>query len=541
MKILIAVAAALLAIAPVAAREAKGSLPFSEGRTLEARKQWDAALEKYQKALDEDPANIVYQIAVYRARFAGDQARRDAEVRDALAQVKQRRQEARDKLARIATLPELRPLSPEPIELKLVNQSPKIMFETVCRYSGINLIFDPEYQPGKSLTLDLNSATIGQALDYIASATRSFWKPLSENTILVTNDNPNKRRDYEDLVTRVFYLTNVNTPAELQEVINTVRTIADLQRVTPYNNQFAIVARGEADRMALAEKIINDLDKPRSEVLVDILVLEATSTFSKQISSALASTGLNMPVNFTPRSKLQVPTTTSSSSSSTASNAVSLASLGHLSSSDFSVTLPGALLQAALSDAKTRILQAPQLRTVDNTKAILKIGEREPTASGSYSAGTAATAVNALVNTQFTYIDVGVNVEMTPRVHEDGEVSIHIELEISSVTGQVNLGGVNEPIIGQRKVVHDIRVREGEVSLLGGLMNQEDSQSLTGIPGLAAIPFLKRFFTGTATDRSSSELMIVMVPHILRRPDITPDNLRTIGVGTAGAVKLTYK
>jgi general secretion pathway protein D len=170
---------------------------------------------------------------------------------------------------------------------------------------------------------------------------------------------------------------------------------------------------------------------------------------------------------------------------------------------------------------------------------VLKIGERQPVASGSYAAGTGATSVNALVNTQFTYIDVGVNVEMTPRVHENGEVSLHIELEISSVTGQVNLGGVNEPIIGQRKVVHDIRVREGEVSLLGGLMNQQDSQTLTGIPGLANIPFLWRFFTANSNDRSSGELMTAMVPHILRRPEITPDNVRGIGVGTAGTVKLS--
>ena len=434
----------------------------------------------------------------------------------------------------------MQPLNSQPIDLKLVNQSPKTMFETLCKYAGINLVIDPDYQPGKNLSLDVKSSTINQALDFLASTTRSFWKPLSRNTILLTNDNANKRRDYEDLVTRTFYLSNVNTPAELQEIVTTIRTIADLQRVTVCNNQFAIIARGEAGKIALAEKIVNDLDKPRSEVLVDILVLEATSTFSKQLSTALASTGLNVPVTFSPRSSIQVTTSSSSSSSSTASSAISLASLGHLSSADYAVTLPGALLQAALSDARTKIMQAPQIRAVDNAKAVLKIGEREPIASGSYSAGANATATNALVNTQFTYIDVGVNVELTPRVHDNGEVSIHIELEISSVTGQVSLGGINQPIIGQRKVTHDIRVREGEVSLLGGLINDSDSQTITGIPGLANIPFLRRFFTGTANDRSHSELMIAMVPHIIRRPDVSPDNARTIGTGPVGAIKLTY-
>ncbi len=529
-------AAALLLAAPlVASSPARGSQAYAEGRALEQRKDWSAALEQYQKAAAADPANLLFQIAVYRAGFETRLAQAEAARPKATGT-----DDARARIARIQAAPELRPLNTEPIDLKLVNQSPKTMFESVCKYAGISLVIDPEYQPGKNLSLDVKSATVNQALDFLASTTKSFWKPLSGNTILLTNDNPNKRRDYEELVTRTFYLSNVNTPAELQEIVTTIRTIADLQRVTVCNNQFAIIARGEADKMALAEKIVNDLDKPRSEVLVDILVLEATSSFSRQLSTALASTGLNVPVTFSPRSSIQVTTSSSSSASSSAASAISLASLGHLSSADYAVTLPTALLQAALSDARTKIMQAPQVRAVDNAKAVLKIGEREPIASGSYSAGANATATNALVNTQFTYIDVGVNVEMTPRVHEGGEVSIHIELEISSVTGQVSLGGINQPVIGQRKVTHDIRVREGEVSLLGGLINDSDSQTITGIPGLANIPFLRRFFTGTANDRSHSELMIAMVPHIIRRPEISLENVRTIGTGPAGAVKLTY-
>ena len=531
-----ALAAALFFACPMAASSpAKGSQAYAEGKAFEEKREWDAALERYQKALAEDPANLVFQIAVYRSRFLAGQAHREEAGRAAVAAAEKSRQEARARFARLQSVPQLAPLNPDPIDLKLVNQSPRSMFESVCKYSGINLVLDPEYLPGKNLSLDVKSATIAQALDFLATATKSFWKPLSANTILLTNDLPAKRHDYEDLVTRTFYLTNLNTPAELQEVVTTIRTIAEIPRIVANNNQFAIVARGEPDRILLAEKIVSDLDKPRSEVLVDIFVLEAGSTFSRQLSTALASTGLNVPVNFTPRSKIQV--STGSSSSSTSSQSVSLASLSHLASADYSMTLPGALLQAALSDAATKVMQAPQVRAVDNAKAVLKIGEREPIASGSFSAATAATT--GLVNTQFTYIDVGVNVEMTPRVHDTGEVSLHIELEISSVTGQVNFSGINQPIIGQRKVIHDVRVKEGEVSLLGGLINDNDSQTVTGIPGLANVPFLRRFFTGNSRDRSHSELMIAMVPHIVRRPDISVENVRPIGTGTAGTVKLT--
>jgi general secretion pathway protein D len=191
-----------------------------------------------------------------------------------------------------------------------------------------------------------------------------------------------------------------------------------------------------------------------------------------------------------------------------------------------------------MSDAGTRVLQAPQLRAVDSLKATLKIGDRQPTATGSYSSGTSTATVSALVNTQFTYIDVGVNVDITPRVHDNGDVSMHVELEISSVNGHVTLGGIDEPIIGQRKVVHDIRMRAGEVSLLAGLVNLQETKSTTGIPGLSGIPLLRRLFTGESVDRNRSELMIAIVPHIVRGPVATPASLRGIDTGTAGTVKL---
>jgi general secretion pathway protein D len=332
----------------------------------------------------------------------------------------------------------------------------------------------------------------------------------------------------------------------------------------PYNAQNAIIAKCEGDRMAFVEKVINDLDKPRAEVVVDVLVLEASTTFSRQITAALASTGINSPISFTPRASIQVPvsstsssstatTSTSTTSSTTATttptttssststgSSIPLSNLGHLASADFSTTLPGALLQAAMSDARTKVLQAPQVRSVDGVKATLNIGDRVPTASGSFQPGVGGVGINPLVNTQFQYIDTGVNVEMLPRVHDNGDVSIHVDLNINSVSSYVNLGGINQPVISQKKISHDIRMREGEVGLLGGLINVQEDKTVTGIPGLSSIPLLKRLFTGDSTDHSRSELMIVLIPHIIRRPDITAENLREIAVGNFATVKVNY-
>ena len=616
------VAAALaLPVVPLEAKTKKGDRFFASGVEAEARKDWDHALEDYEKALGEDPAEVVYQIATQKARFQASQTHHDhglklrsegqlgeallefqrayglnpasiaaaqeialtQEMIDrerkrvqetgkeeppeerALTPGEEAKKQMRDRIERMLPVPELKPLNSDRINLKMNNQPPRVLFETVAKVAGINVIWDPEYQAGRNLSIDLNNSTLDEALDDVAILTKSFWQPLSSNTIFITNDNRNKRNDYEHQVLKVFYLSNTNTPQELQEIVNAVRAVTELTRLMPYNSQNAIIARGEADRIALAEKIINDLDKPKAEVVIDVMVMQASQVFSRQITAAVASTGLNVPVTFTPRLSLQTPTTaingTTNSTTGTTSNgstntgtgntatvtnststpnSIPLASLGHLSSADWSIVLPNALLQAALSDANTKILQSPEVRSVDNQKASLKIGERQPTASGSFQPGIGGVGINPLVNTQFTYIDVGVNLDVTPRVHDNGEVSMHVELDISSVNGYVNLGGLNQPIIQQNKVIHDLRVREGEVSLLAGLTQDQQNKTVTGIPGLSSIPILRRLFTGESIDHNKSELMIALIPHVVRRPEVSEANLRGISVGNATSVKLNY-
>lgn len=623
-------AAIVLPVAPLQAKTRKGDKYLVEGRIHEIKKEWDAALESYEKALDEDPADVSYQIAADKARFEASQvhvenglkiraqgklgdallefqkaydinpgsviagqelqvtqqmiARERKRVEDtgkqapaevqALTPVQQAQKEEMDRINRILPVPELKPISPAPLTLRMAGQSVKTVFETIAKMAGINVVWDPDYQPPSpphdKINVDLNNSSLEQALDDVAVQTKAFWKALNPNTIFITNDNQNKRRDYEENVTKVFYLQNIQQPAEMQEIVNVVRTACDINRVFPYNAQFAIIVRGEADKVELAEKLIHDLDKPRSEVLVDILIMEASSTFSRQVTAAIASTGLNVPITFNPRSSIQVQNSSTSStsttgtttsttsatsttgtstltqspvagtSSSTTGAFVPLNQLGHLSSADFATTLPGALLQAAMSDARTKVLQAPQLRAVDNLKATMNIGERQPTASGSFQPGVGGVGINPLVNTQFTYLDVGVNVTLLAHVTDSNEILMHIALDISSVTGQVNLGGIPEPIIGQKKIEQDLRMKEGEIGLLGGLIQQQDDKTITGIPGLSSIPLLGNLFKGSNVDHNRDDLMIVLVPHILRRPEITPENIRAIAVGNTTTIQLHH-
>lgn len=626
------------ATAPLAARTKQGDKLLKQGHEAEKRKQWDQALDFYEQALSQDPSDAAYRLFADRVRFQaaaqhvhlGQKIRSEGKLEEALAEFEKAyaidpsspvaaqelrrthemidrekarkepsapqeraltpQQEAKkqiqDKINSMLPVPELKALNPQPINLKMNNQPPKVLFETVGKLAGINVLFDPDYTQGgaKNQNVDLSNLSVEEALDYVGLVTKSFWKPLSQNTIFVTQDNTTKRRDYEEQVMKVFYLQNITQPQELQEILTTVRSVADIQRLFPYNAQNAIVARGEADRIALAEKIIADLDKPKPEVVVDVVVMEANKVKSRDLAAAIAPDGLNQQITFNPRSGIRsvipgqtgTPTTPNPGVNTTSptitdvngnvvanpnynpygnpygnvggglgtttatQGSIPLANIARLSSGDFSVAIPGGLIQAVMNDRSTRVLQTPQLRALDNVKASLRIGDKVPTATGSFQPGIGGVGINPLVNTQFTFIEVGVNLDITPKIHGPDDVSLHVVIEISNVRDRINLGGISQPVIGQRKIEHDVRLREGEVNLIGGLLNEQESKTVTGIPGLASIPVLGRLFSKESVEKNDSELLIVLVPHIVRSPEITQSNLRGIAVGNTTFVKLNY-
>jgi general secretion pathway protein D len=202
--------------------------------------------------------------------------------------------------------------------------------------------------------------------------------------------------------------------------------------------------------------------------------------------------------------------------------------------------LPNATVQATLSKTNTRVLQSPQIRAANGAKTSLKIGERVPTASGSFQPGIGGVGINPLVNTQFQFLDVGVNVEITPNIHGSDEVSMHIDMDISTVDSHVNLGGIDQPVIGQKKAVFEVRLKEGQASVLGGLLSQQESKTNAGTPGLASIPILGRLFSRDSTDKSTNELLFVLIPHIVRGQEITETNTKGVAAGTDLVVKLNY-
>src|SRR6266478_3537343 len=519
----------LAILLPAAADSARSN--YWKGRDAEARQDFEKAYDFYQRAFSLKPKDLRYRTAFEHIKFLasashvhrGQLLRDSGKLDEALAEFQKAvlidpssfiaQQEARktqDMINQAANPPqqmaatpnllkkilqeaqgpvELETISNVPITLKLTEDT-KVIYETVGKLAGINVLFDPDYTSRK-IRIELNGVTLEEALGIIALESKTFWRPVTRNTIFIAQDNPAKRKELDQSVIKTFYLSNLSQATELQDIVNAMRTLLEVSRIQQLQSQNAIIVRGTPDQIALAQKLVDDLDKAKPEVIIDVVIMQVSRDKSRTL-------GITPPTS----------------------------------------TVPGVTASAIMGDSNTKIIQNPQIRALDGQKATLKIGDRVPVATGSFQPGIGGVGINPLVNTQFQYLDVGVNIDITPRVHAGREVTLKISLDISSVTGQSNIGGISQPIIGQRKIEHEIRLKEGEVNLLGGILENQDIKSLSGIPGLAQVPILKYLFSQTNTEHKENEIVFALIPHIIRGQELSDLNQKALQVGTASAIEL---
>ena len=511
-----------------------GASHVHRGQLLQDTGKLDEALAEFQKAAEIDPSS---PIAVQEIKHT---QRMIEEAKSPKPQSSIRTNTLDRRLAQAQGPVELTNISNVPITLKLAPEDTKMIYETIGKLAGINVLFDPEYT-SRSIKIELNGVTLQEALRIVALESKTFWRPVTPNTIFVAADNPAKRKELEQSVIKTFYMSNMSQPTELQDVVNAMRQILEITRIQPLPSQDAIVIRGTPDQIILAQKLVDDLDKAKPEVIVDIAIMQVSRDKVKNL-------GINPPTSATValQNNINTSTTTATTPSTTGTvsttngtpNQVSLNRIGNLNATDFTVTIPSATATAMFSDSTVRLLQNPQIRSVNGQKASLKIGERLPVATGSFQPGIGGVGINPLVNTQFQYLDVGVNIDITPTIHANREVTMKVSLDVSSQTSTVNIGGISQPVIGQRKIEHEIRLKEGEASLLGGMLEDQNTRSLSGIPGLANIPILKYLFSQTNTEHSENEVVFVLIPHIVRAVDLDDINSKAIDVGTATSIQL---
>jgi general secretion pathway protein D len=435
--------------------------------------------------------------------------------------------------------PQLQPVSNDPITLHMVEDT-KNIYTAIGKAAGLNVIFDPKYNSTR-VPVDLTNVSLFDALRIVGTLSKTFWRPVTPNTIYVTEDNPTNRNEQGVQAVQTFYLTNVSQQNDANEILIALRNLLDTRsKLYLIASQNAIVLRASPDELILAEKVINDLDRTKPEVVVDVAVLEVSRQKERNLGITLPTS-----IGITPQASPGSTTSTSSTSTTTGtvttptgSSSFTLNTLGNINATNFAVTITGGQVNALLSDADTRILQNPRIRATDGQRATLKIGSKIPIATGSYNAGVSAGIASLGVQTQFQYIDVGVNIDMTPTVHYDREISLKMKVEVSSTNGSSTISGVTEPIIAQKSAEQTIQLKDGEPSLLAGILTSQDTLNVNGTPGLGELPILKYFFASHDKIQQSDEIVFLIIPHIVRDSILTDENTRAIYAGTGQTVEL---
>ena len=559
---------------------------YNKGKDAEAAQRYETAYEFYKQAYDKNPKDLRYRTAFERSRFyaaaakvhRGQLLREGGRLEEALAQfeaaatidpsmdiaqqeirlTRRMMEEAKPKpsssqdqeqqsqaplsarLQRAQGPVELQTISDQPVTFKLTEDS-RLVYETIGKLAGINVLFDPDYQ-SRRIHIELNGVSLQDALEIVAFESKTFWRPVTSNTIFVAQDNPQKRKELEQSVIKTFYLSNVSQPAEVQDIVNALRSLLQIERVQSLATKHAIAVRGTPDQVALAEKLIDDFDKAEPEVVVDIAIMQVNLEHSRNLGIAppgLVKVALNGVQTTPTNNSTNTGSSATPAASGTGNSGPTLNTLKHLASGSYAVTIPEAVASFMFNDSDSRVIQSPQVRSVSGSKAILKVGDRIPYAVGSVTNSFSATGgVNPVLGTQFQYQDVGVKIEITPTVHANQEITLKVAMEISSVTKTVNTGTFDQPVIGQRTIENEIRLREGEINLMGGIFEDREIKSWNGLPGLGKIPLFRHLFATHSTDHGVNEIVFVLIPHIVRMQEVTPLNTRSLDVGNKDNVEL---
>jgi general secretion pathway protein D len=539
-------ARATVAIVATLTASCATSAAFQAGRQAEQRRDYDRAVFEYSRALQKNPDDATCRQSLARVRVRGaethaglarslvaagrlDKAlaeyRLALELDPASARLQQEIQEVETKLRAPRpdpTIQELKrraheralgsltpgPGAREPMSLSFPSTSLREAYQALGRVGGISVVFDPAFQD-QTVSLDLRDLSFEQALSALGAAGRTFHRTVDPMVLTVIPDTPTKRREYEQQVVKTLYLSS----ADLKETIDLLRIVLGARRVAPLPGANALTINDAPDRVAAAERIVAMIDKRRAEVIVDVEILEVNrgrlKDYGIEITSPPGGVGVVGGIFPDPRA-----TNTLDSNPYRSSNLVMSA-------------LPGVIYRLLQQDGTTRVLANPQLRTTEGQTAQARFGDQFPVPVTTF-APIAQGGISQQAITSFEYKNVGVNIDITPRVHHEGDVSLSLKLEISAL-GQP--GYQNLPTFSSRTVTTVLRLGEGETNMLAGLIREEERQTMTGIPGLASIPFLGRLFARNKTEAAETDIVMTLTPHVVRRPELTEEDLRSFAVG----------
>jgi len=547
---------AALALLILAATGCAASKAFHTAEHEARRENWDQAVLNYSKATALDPGNSRYDIALARAKlkasaqhfekakryaksaqwdlavaeyqqtlllYPGNQHAAD-ELDKALAMIR-RRDEQPSEIQRMKEQakkdalapPKLSAKSNIPIQVQFRDRPIGQIFDVIGKASGINFIYDEKTDLNKPMTIEIGSVTIEKALDILMLQTKNFYKVIDEHTLLIAPDNRQTRQVLEDQVIRTFYLSS----AETKQVVAVIRTLLNSRQVAENDALNSVSIKDTPDKVAIAEKLIESNDKSKGEVIIDVQLMEINRKTLQTLGIDLSSKSLSLTFQ---DGKSSVPL----------NNLSTLKQKGNW----LIGPIPSVVLNFLKSDTDTKAIAQPQLRVSEGEKAEIVIANRVPIPNTSFNSSQTVGG-NIVPITSFTYQNVGITLQIEPRVHHNKEVTLKVQVEVSNLAGTVDLGtGVTQPIIGTRQVQTVIRLRDGESNLLAGLIKRDDTTSKSGVIGITDIPGIGDVFSTRNIDRQETDIVLTLTPYIVRIPDIQEDDLQTLWVGTEDNMRL---
>ena len=585
MKTLTRTAQALLVMALLSSCASYGA--WQKAQQAETNKDWDQAVIQYERALNVDPDNKKYKLGLLRAKreaarghfekakslraaagtatsaeeqlrlmrmagtelevtvkldpsnqfaavelgktvqFLQDAARAELESKS-IDEVKRRARGVTK-----AQPPDLNPASDEPISLSFPRDTPvKDIYRALGNAFGINILFDQAVKDDR-ISIELRDVTAQQALERVMQAASHFYKVLDERTIIVVPDNPQARRDYEDLVIQTFYLSN----GDAEQVTNVVRTMIEARNVFPLKALNAITIRDTADKVRIAEKIIQANDKAKAEVVVAVELVQLDLNKIRDIGLAIqgsSSMGAT-PFSGTDEDGARVPFT-----GGTLGEIADIIGSTDALRNNLTFSIPTATYSLVKTLGNSELLANPELRISEGEKATLHIGQRIPVPVSTFTTINTGGANPYQPSVSFQYQDVGIKVSMEPRVHHNREVTLKLTVEVSNQGDPVTVEGfLPQPTFSTRTIESTIRLKDGETNFLAGLIQETSIDSSTKTPFLGDIPFLGRLFTKNREENRRTDLVLTMTPHIIRIPDITEDDVAPMWVGTTN--NLTFR
>ncbi len=455
------------------ARKEAGTL-YQEGITYREADKLEDAKAQFQKALNVYPGH--------------------KEAAKALAEV---RKEEDEKTAGKFVLS-----SKAPITLNFRQTDMRTAFEFIAKSFGVNVIFDESMKP-QPVTLFAKDVTFEQSLELMLATTRTFYKKIGPNSILVAPDTKEKRGQYEDYVVRTF---NLNT-VKAKEMAEILKGMLVIKKIVVNEQLNTILIRDTEDVIKLAERLIENNDRRAAEILLEVEILEVNRTKAERL-------GLDFG---TYQIAAAVPSTATVTTTS---------SIGRAFTDNATLTLPSVTFRFFKQDVDAKTLANPKVRVINGKSAKIHIGDRVPLRASTIQDATGQ------VRTTFDYREIGIRLNVEPNIHLDNSATVKLGLEVSTL-GE-NLGTATEPAyrIGTRNAETFMTLRDGETAILGGLIRDEERNTRVKIPGLGDIPLIGALFTSYDDSVGRTDVLLTITPRVVRGWEMPAKSAREFYSGT---------